>query len=365
MELYAMALYGIAWFDEQETFHDEWLRREPLMLEPPFDLWVATPTVSGMTYHFRPQPQRYTEPDFAALRDSVLGDAEDVWMTVASSIGDEELVFATPAFAEASDEQPVAMIAVVAQYAPTQLAIRRFGTRLLAGVAVLGVAGLAVGAALSWWSLKPAVESLRQREKFLAGAAHELRTPLATLRSIVDGARSGAEPAEKAMQRIGPMLEETGQLVSDLLLFARLDSGHEVLRRERVRLDLLVETCVPEDQEHDFQLDLAPTEVSADPRLAATAIRNLLINAIQHGADEGTVCVSSTAAGIVVTDDGPGYRPAVLAASSSGDFRFLPSTGGAGAGLALVQLIAHLHSGRLILSNRERGGARAELSFDG
>lgn len=360
MSLYAMALYGMAWFDQDATFHGHLLTKEPLIRDAPFDLWVVRPGPDGLRHDLRPRPQRFTTPDFTALTPTVLDGARDTWHTLPAA-GDEHIVFATPAFGEHDDQRPVAIIAVVASYAATRTAVERFRRRLLSGVAVLGLVGLLVGVALSWWSLAPAIASLRQRERFLAGAAHELRTPIATLGSIVDGARSGTEPAEQAIARLGPILDETSDLVSDLLLFARLESSHEAVRREPVRLDLLVEAAVPEHAEQAVHLDLPPTTVSADPRLASVAIRNLLANARQHGG--GEVHVSPTRGGIVVHDQGPGYPQAVLAASLHHEIRFLPSTGGIGAGLALVQLIARLHGGSLTLGNHPGGGARAELTL--
>lgn len=217
--------------------------------------------------------------------------------------------------------------------------------------AVVALTGLATGAGylLAGRAMRPAVQALDQRERFLAEAAHELRTPLAVLRLELEGA--GPTPALHQVDRID-------RLLHGLLTRARVESGSLRVAPVALRLDQLVEQSVAELAAADPRAALVemvaePVVVRADPDLLGQAVRNLVENALRYG--EGSpVRVEVAPSGFTVVDGGPGLtrtrqRPT--------------SRHGLGAGLAIVQWVATVHGGELVLSQAPGGGLAAHLSL--
>jgi two-component system, OmpR family, sensor kinase len=194
--------------------------------------------------------------------------------------------------------------------------------------------------------------------RFVADAAHELRTPIAGVQAVAEAALSpGMAPEERERLHL-LMLRESrraGRLVDDLLVLARLDAGLE-LRREPV--DLL-ELARAEAERARFVAPDQQVEVRGEPLIVhgdvsrlGQVLGNLLDNARRH-AGPGTVTVTVSGgdpATVLVTDDGPGVPPADrerifdrlvrLDEARGGD-------GGAGLGLAIARGIARAHGGDL------------------
>ncbi|GAB2862707.1 hypothetical protein GCM10027200_74010 [Lentzea nigeriaca] len=205
------------------------------------------------------------------------------------------------------------------------------------GCSALVLVAAAAGHLLSKLSMRPAVRTLAEQEQFLAEAAHELRTPLATLRLVADS----RDPAE-----VRRLVDRLGHLVTGLLTRARVRGGTQEIERTPLRLDQLVEQVVDELQAGGVTVMAEPVVVHGDPELLAQAVRNLVDNALRHGGGEVVVSVRD---GVVsVVDGGPG-----LGRSRSGT--------GNGIGLAIVRWVAGLHGGSAVLADGERGGVRAEL----
>jgi two-component system OmpR family sensor kinase len=207
------------------------------------------------------------------------------------------------------------------------------------GCLALVLVAAAAGHLLSKLSMRPAVRGLAEQEQFLAEAAHELRTPLATLRLVADaGAR---DPAE-----VRRLVDRLGRLVTGLLTRARVRGGTQEIERTPLRLDQLVEQVVDELPSGGVRLATEPVVVHGDPELIAQAVHNLVDNALRHGGGDVEVSVSE---GVVsVVDGGPG-----LGRSVSGT--------GNGIGLAIVSWVAQLHGGSVQLADRPTGGVAAEL----
>lgn len=222
---------------------------------------------------------------------------------------------------------------------------------LVLGCVVLVLLAGAAGHLLSGRSMRPAVQALDQQEQFLAEAAHELRTPLARLQLVADNGGPDA-PA-----RLSRLAGEMGRLVTGLLTRARLAAGTQLVEREPLRLDLLVEQVV-DDHDGDVVCTGRPCVVNGDPELLTQAVRNLLANATRHS---GGAAVEVTVDGgrVAVRDHGPGIAPEdrermfQRAVAGAG--------GGSGIGLAIVRWVADLHGGSARLLGADGGGTIAEL----
>lgn len=361
LALYATTVYGLTWFDAQGVFHDELLKLEPDVYPAPYDIWVVEPATTAIN-HLAPVKPRFALSDFSFLNSAVMGERHKVYHEGVDAQGLAYRLYAIPTYSDQTTETtPKAMVIVVADPQPGQAAYQSFVRRIVLAALVLGVMGLLLGLGLTYWSLRPAWASLRQRERFLSATAHELRTPVAALRSICESAQRGDEAPQRALTRMHALLGTASHTLEDLLLFARLDAG-ATLERQAVRLDLLVETLLPEDD--SVLLEAKASIVHLDPRLASVVVRNLLENARKHGSQAGKSIIKVWVADaqVIVEDQGAGF-PAALLARKQSDFVISPSQGGSGLGLAIVNMIVRLHGGALRLENKPEGGARVTVSF--
>ncbi|WOX13979.1 HAMP domain-containing sensor histidine kinase [Streptomyces sp. N50] len=224
---------------------------------------------------------------------------------------------------------------------------------LALGCTALVCCAAAVGHLLSGRAMRPALRGLGQQEQFLAEAAHELRTPLATLRLVVE--RNGS--SDEALR----LVDRLSRLVTGLLARARLESGARRVELVPLRLDQLVETTVEELPDHEsVTVTAEPVVVRGDPDLLAQAVRNLVENAQRHGGPAGSpVEVGVTPGLVTVRDHGDGVP---LADRERVFARGVAGTGpGTGAGLAIVRWVAGLHHGTARLTDAPGGGLLAEL----
>jgi len=224
---------------------------------------------------------------------------------------------------------------------------------LALGCTALVCCAAAVGHLLSGRAMRPALRGLGRQEQFLAEAAHELRTPLATLRLVVE--RNGS--SDEALR----LVDRLSRLVTGLLARARLESGAQRVELVPLRLDQLVETTVEELPDHQsVTVTAEPVVVRGDPDLLAQAVRNLVENAQRHGGPAGSPVEVSVTRGLVsVRDHGDGVP---LADRERVFARGVTGTGpGTGAGLAIVRWVAGLHHGTARLTDAPGGGLLAEL----
>jgi two-component system OmpR family sensor kinase len=215
--------------------------------------------------------------------------------------------------------------------------------------------------------------SEQQVRQFVADASHELRTPLATIHGYAELSRrqlTGKEPedAEALLLALGKVETEADRmsdLVADLLLLARLDSGRPLVREEVDLTRLLLEAVADARviaPDHKWQLALPdePVTLVGDDARLHQVITNLLNNARNHTPAGTTVTVTAQAVDdrvvIEVHDDGPGLPPdlgaEVFDRFTRGDSSRTRASGGAGLGLSLVSAIAGAHGGSASVRSR-------------
>ncbi|MET8871467.1 HAMP domain-containing sensor histidine kinase [Nocardia sp. NPDC004604] len=225
--------------------------------------------------------------------------------------------------------------------------------------AALVLVAAAVGHLLTGRAMRPALRGLEQQEQFLAEAAHELRTPLATLRLVVEEGSASPQRAPAALDQAVRLVDRLGRLVTGLLARARMEAGTQEVELGPLRLDQLVERTIAElpDSTGVTVTTAEVVIVDGDSGLLAQALRNLVENALRHGG--GTpVEVSVTAGRVVVRDHGPGVPPEDRTRVFE---RHVTGTASTGTGLAIVRWVAELHGGTARLSQAPGGGALVEL----
>lgn len=218
-------------------------------------------------------------------------------------------------------------------------------------------------------------EADRRKDEFLAALAHELRNPLAAMRSALElveaaeGRPAAEAPALRSRGRavLSRQLSHLTRLVDDLLDLSRVSSSRMALRREAVTLADVVEAAVeaarPAIEERGHTLAVAPPDrgvvVSGDPVRLVQVVANLLGNAAKFTPARGRIEVAVAADGqeavVRVTDDGIGLAPEdlgrVFDLFEQGAASSARADGGLGVGLALSRRIASLHGGSLTASS--------------
>jgi two-component system sensor histidine kinase TctE len=220
--------------------------------------------------------------------------------------------------------------------------------------------------------------AIAAQQRFIANAAHQLRTPLAGLKLQVERAlREQDLPAMKpALMQIQGCADRMSHLTTQLLVLARsepIDGDFELRPVDLCKLAR--ETCmdwVPKALQRHMELSFEGSKqsvhVRGDEVLLRELLTNLLDNAICYGRDRGNITVkveSYTSPCLSVEDDGPGIPEAEMDRIFERFYRIPGSSGdGCGLGLAIVKEIADLHKARLELSRTsEAGGTRIGLVF--
>ncbi len=229
----------------------------------------------------------------------------------------------------------------------------------------------AVASALKGALVRAELASAREA-RFVADAAHELRTPLTRLRGQLELVADDPALDDEARARLASARRSVGGLVSLTEALLAMARG-ELPAREAVDLSDVVEAAVATFT--DAERGRISIEVPADalvegaPALLEHALRNLVENALRHGAGKVTIAVREDGGRHVVdvTDEGEGLADAdlerVKVAFVRGPRPAPDGPAGAGIGLALVEHVAELHGGTLELANCAPRGLRARVSL--
>lgn len=221
-------------------------------------------------------------------------------------------------------------------------------------------------------ALRDRQSSEERLRRFVADASHELRTPVAVIRSHAEFAQRTAAgtPADRALERIVAESDRMATIVEELLTLARLDERRPLVSAEvdlvRVALEA-VEDTRRADPARRWQLELPeePAPVLADPDAVHQVLVNLLGNCRQHTPPGTTVTVSVRPAAeqtlLEVRDDGPGIPVDLQPRLFERFVRGHPSAdGGAGLGLSIVAALVGAMHGTVTVTSRD-GETRAQV----
>lgn len=208
----------------------------------------------------------------------------------------------------------------------------------------------------------------RARRELLSAISHDLRTPIASLRVLVEAIEDGigdAEAQREYVRRLSTHVRALGGLIDDLFELSRLDAGDVRWTLEHVPLDALVRETVEAMRAEAIARAVslraepaaAPLPAHANPEQIQRVLFNLLRNALRHTPADGSVTVRAEPAGehleVEVADTGSGIpradRERVFDAFFRGGESAARSDGGAGLGLAISRAIVEAHGGAIWL----------------
>jgi two-component system sensor histidine kinase TctE len=202
---------------------------------------------------------------------------------------------------------------------------------------------------------------LDHQKRFVRDAAHQLRTPLAVLKTQVQSARRGDAPAALALAEIGATVDRATMLANQMLALAKVEQLRQQPEFEPLNLAQVVREVALDlspliaEQQLDFSLEAQPAWVNAHRWMLQELARNLLHNAIKHSPAQAVlqvaVRVQGGEASLRVRDAGPGIsdelRQRLFAPFAAGDV-----ARGSGLGLAICREIVQALGGGIALINR-------------
>ena len=246
---------------------------------------------------------------------------------------------------------------------------------------VVALIAVAIGGyLLARKSTAPVEQSFEQMRRFMADAAHELRTPVSFLRAHTEVAlqrpRTASEYAD-SLREIGTETDRLGKIVTDLFTLARAESGERTVSRERFFLDDVALEAANDVRTaatlRGVQVDVTDFEeapVEGDPALTRQLLTIVLDNAIKYTGAGGRVRIGvrdeKARATLVIEDTGIGIPEAALPHVFDRFYRTenaRKQADGAGLGLSIARWIADAQHAELSISSHRGQGTRVELSF--
>jgi signal transduction histidine kinase len=217
------------------------------------------------------------------------------------------------------------------------------------------------------------------RRQLVAWASHDLRTPLASLRAMVEAIEDELASADEYLPAIREQLQTLSSRIDDLFELALIDAGVLTLDRREASLGELIAGCLravdPEARRRNIRLeaplDSAGPTVWVAPDKVERVLLNLLTNSLRHTPSDGAVSVvvepTTDHVLVAVEDTGVGLSPAAAKRMFErfwrGDGSRARSTGGAGLGLAIAQGLVRAHGGSIWAESRQAGGARVVFTL--
>ncbi|RPK77343.1 Sensor histidine kinase MtrB [Streptomyces sp. ADI97-07] len=225
-------------------------------------------------------------------------------------------------------------------------------------------------------------ELSRMQRRFVSDVSHELRTPLTTVRmaaDVIHEARVDFDPVTaRSAELLGDQLDRFESLLSDLLEISRFDAGAAALEAEPIDLRMVVRRVIggaePLAKHKGSRIrvvgDEQPVIAEADARRVERVLRNLVVNAVEHGEGRDVVVrlgVAQGAVAVAVRDYGVGLKPGEATRVFNRFWRADPArartTGGTGLGLSIAVEDARLHGGWLQAWGEPGGGSQFRLTL--
>ncbi|WP_435867416.1 MtrAB system histidine kinase MtrB [Streptomyces xanthophaeus] len=222
----------------------------------------------------------------------------------------------------------------------------------------------------------------RMQRRFVSDVSHELRTPLTTVRmaaDVIHDARVDFDPVTaRSAELLAGQLDRFESLLSDLLEISRFDAGAAALEAEPIDLRDVVHRVIggaePLAEHKGTRIrvlgDTQPVIAEADSRRVERVLRNLVVNAVEHGEGRDVVVRLASAGGAVavaVRDYGVGLKPGEATRVFNRFWRADPArartTGGTGLGLSIAVEDARLHGGWLQAWGEPGGGSQFRLTL--
>ncbi len=231
--------------------------------------------------------------------------------------------------------------------------------------------------ALAFNSMSEKLETLDQsRNQFVSNASHELKTPLATMKILLESLiyQPDMEPALRTefMSDMNSEIDRLSNIVSDLLTLVQMDAHNVKLSRENLSIAALVKENahrlepIASQKQQKITLTLAdPCDIYADKSKLNQVIYNLMENAVKYTQAGGQIKVSLSRQGrdarLVVSDNGPGIPkenlPHIFDRFYRVDKARSREKGGTGLGLSIVHQLVLLHGGAISVESEEGKGA--------
>ncbi|KOU29624.1 histidine kinase [Streptomyces sp. WM6372] len=222
----------------------------------------------------------------------------------------------------------------------------------------------------------------RMQRRFVSDVSHELRTPLTTVRmaaDVIHDARVDFDPiTARSAELLAGQLDRFESLLADLLEISRFDAGAAALEAEPIDLRDVVRRVIdgaePLAEHKGTRIrvlgDTQPVIAEADSRRVERVLRNLVVNAVEHGEGRDVVVRLASAGGAVavaVRDYGVGLKPGEATRVFNRFWRADPArartTGGTGLGLSIAVEDARLHGGWLQAWGEPGGGSQFRLTL--
>lgn len=218
--------------------------------------------------------------------------------------------------------------------------------------------------------------TLAQLQRFIGDAAHQLRTPMTSLRAQTQLIRHSSDPEQQAylLERIEENAQQTERLTQQLLSDAMVSHRSQLPTTQAVDLVEIIDQAIREgvpraDNRHEQiirYLEISKAPVMGDPVTLREAIRNLIENAVIHGDPDFPIeiklhchnseyCCEVINAGQAIPES---EHDRLMRRFERGDQASKP---GSGLGLAIAAEVAKQHRGRLTISSPQEGGVRVSL----
>lgn len=218
-------------------------------------------------------------------------------------------------------------------------------------------------------ALKRIDDGYERQQRFLADAAHELRTPIAILQNRIELLIRGELYLPDSGERLLLDVQRVANLAEQLLDLQRIDHGDtpfssvDLVAVARKVVADLAPLAIEAGYAPQLTSERRSATVLGDSSAIERALINIVQNAVAHGGNRGTILVHVDGDAILVTDDGSGIPTEHRERVFEPFHRLRPKDCGAGLGLGLVREIMDRHNGSVVVGESKSGGACFALRF--